>query len=60
VSVTVDLSQEVAENPEYVSCAEGAFDEYDFVFCRRKTDQQNNTCAFLARSVVGEQPEENL
>lgn len=56
----MDLSQEVAENPEYVSCAEGAFDEYDFVFCRRKTDQQNNTCAFLARSVVGEQPEENL
>ena len=54
----MSLSQEVAENPEYVSCVEGTFDEYDFVFCRRKTDQQNNTCAFLARSVVGEKLEE--
>jgi hypothetical protein len=51
--IQIDLNQVVNSNPEYVTCEEGDFEDFEYVLCKRKSEDENDTCCFLAISVVG-------
>lgn len=52
----VQINQIVMDNRNYITCESGIFDDFDFVLCKRIIgESQDNSCAFLAISVVGSQ-----
>lgn len=48
---SVISGQEVLCNINYVTCESGNFDEFEFVKCKLKTDNANNTVMFLAYQI---------
>jgi hypothetical protein len=50
--IQIEIQQEVVSAPQYVTSVSGDFELLDFVPCRRKIEQAESTCAFLAATVV--------
>lgn len=48
---SVVLGQGVICNDKYVTCQSGIFDDFEFVNCKLKTDDANNTVMFLAYQI---------
>lgn len=45
---SVFIGQDVASNDKYVSSEEGVFDDFDFIKCKLKGQEQECTVMFLA------------
>lgn len=45
---SVFIGQDVASNTKYVSSQEGDFDDFDFIKCKLKGEDQECTVMFLA------------
>ena len=43
--------QDVISNMKYITCESGNFDEFEFVKCKLKTDNADNTVMFLAYQI---------
>ena len=50
--ITISLNQEVESNKNYVTCESGIFQTLDFVLCKNKLEEQNNTVMFLVDSII--------
>lgn len=48
----------VVGNSGYVVVTSGSYEPFDFVPCRRASETGGPTCAFLAYTVVGLDPDE--
>jgi hypothetical protein len=46
--ITIVLNQEVAVNTNYITCVEGEFNEHDYIPCKLKGEEEDNTVMFLA------------
>lgn len=51
--IHISINQEVKTSMGYVTCETGEFGELELVLCKRREDELDSTCAFLAISIVG-------
>ena len=51
MNVEIIKNEEVNENPNYITCEQGEFNETEFVLCKEKTESRDNTVMFLASQI---------
>ena len=52
MKIEVTKNQEVESNHNYITCEMGEFEPNDYVLCKEKTENIDNTVMFLASQVV--------
>jgi hypothetical protein len=51
MKINITINQEVESNINYISCEEGEFLPTDFVMCKCKDENEDNTVMFLAEQI---------